>query len=325
MSTPGILLCQVGTPESPTSEAVRIYLREFLSDPKVVPADKFWWKVLLNVMILPLRSTKVAAKYREIWMPGGSPLRVYSESCLTTMRDALNGSAHVELGMRYGRPSIADGIRSLVRKGCNNVILFPLYPHYGEATVGSFFEAAQSLIAKDGLPATLDVFPPYHKHPCWLAAEASLINGTLLAASSLPDHLLLSYHGIPMASVRAGDRYPQNCEESTKALTPMLQFPAEGIVHCYHSRFGYAQWTKPYTENVIRELASRGTKHLAIACPGFPCDCLETLHEVGVEYRVAFLKAGGERFTFIPGLNADTEWIRGMAQEIGNCSLPDGN
>lgn len=315
MSKRGVLVCQVGTPVEPSVRAVKSYLKEFLSDPFVVPADRWWWKVLLHAVILPLRSPKVAKKYQQIWRAQGSPLRVYTEALSSALAERLAGKMPVASGMRYGQPSIERAVQDLAAQGCREIVLFSLYPQHGAATLGTFTEAAQRAIALCRDPIALVIAPSYHTHPAWLQAEASFINQSLASAQQRPELLLLSYHGIPKASVDLGEQYPRYCRETTAALTPLLEIEPERIRHCYQSRFGPAEWTRPYTEEVLVETAKQGVRRLAVACPGFPCDCLETLYDVGIAFRDLFCRAGGEFLLAIPGLNDRSSWVTALAED----------
>jgi len=311
----GILIAQLGTPEAPTTSALRAYLKQFLSDPRVVEVNRVLWWLILRLFILTTRPSRSANLYKGLWTEEGSPLLVITKRQVAGLQKALSGlSAEVEVdfGMRYGKPSLEHGIDTLIDRGCSRILLLPMYPQYSAATSASTYDVVFAHLLKRRFVPTLRVAEPFFVSSEYILPLAHIINSQMSELSSPVDHLILSYHGVPQSYVDKGDPYCCMCTETTMALTSQLNIPRDRVIHTYQSRFGKDPWLKPYTDETIADLAAKGVKRIAVACPGFPTDCLETIDEIGREARHEFMKLGGEDLIFITGLNDCPEWIEGM-------------
>ncbi|AFJ47919.1 ferrochelatase [Shimwellia blattae] len=312
----GILLVNLGTPDSPTPRAVKRYLRQFLSDPRVVDTPRALWWPLLNGVILPLRSRRVARLYQSIWMEQGSPLLVYSQRQQQALADALGSHIPVALGMSYGEPSLRSALDALLDQGVERLTVLPLYPQYSCSTVAAVWdELARCLAGKRAIPA-VNFIRDYADHPAYIAALAASVKRAF-AEHGEPDILLLSYHGIPQRYAREGDDYPQRCRTTTRELVNHLGLDPDKVMMTYQSRFGREPWLMPYTDDTLKMLGEKGVKHLQVLCPGFAADCLETLEEIAVQNRELFIGAGGERYEYIPALNDNPDHIA-MMQALVN-------
>ena len=321
MSRTGILLSNMGTPEAPTPTALRAYLKEFLSDPKITGGNRILWWILLHAIILNTRPQRSAALYKEIWYENGSPLLVHCRNQEKALRSRLLNGFEVAIGMRYGRPSYKDAILELIGKGIDDMLLFPLYPQSSSVSSGSTIDAVSSFIKELPNSPRLRVVKPFYGHSAYIASLSSLINESLDSVSSRHEYLILSYHGIPASLAAAGDSYPLMCEKTSELLKPHLAIDPNRVLHCYHSRFGPAKWIEPYLEDTITNLARGGVRHIAIACPGFTSDCLETLHDIGIKATEQFRKAGGLELTRVPCLNSHHLWIDAMEQIIRESAM----
>ena len=315
----GILLVNLGTPDAPTASATRGYLREFLKDPRVVELPRMLWRPLLEGIILPVRAPRSAALYRSIWMPEGSPLRFYTEQLGLALRAYLGSSGRdaevgVETGMRYGRHSIAEALDRL--EGCARLIVLPLYPQYSVATTASSFDGLAHALERRRRVPELVFVRGYHAEPEYLSAVSERIQRDWKERKEIPDHLLFSFHGLPRQSLAQGDPYYEQCLETAERLATRLDLEAGRWGLSFQSRFGPTPWLPPYTIDRVRDLARAGIRSLDVVCPGFPCDCLETLEEIAVQNARAFIEAGGEAFHYIPALNADMGHARALAQII---------
>ena len=299
----GILLVNLGTPAAPTTPAVRRYLREFLSDRRVVDVSPWLWQPILNLAILPIRSPRSAKAYSEIWGQDGSPLLVQSQRLARRLGERLP-KCHVQLAMRYGEPSIASAMDQFEQAGVERLIVLPLYPQYSRSTTASVLDAvAQALAQRYWMPA-LRFIRDYYRQPGWTRAIARQIAG-FQSEHGQPDHLLFSLHGLPESFLQKGDPYFCQCHASVRTIAEHLGLHQSEFSLAFQSRVGRQQWLKPYTEDRLAQLAGQGCKHLQVVCPGFAVDCLETLEEVAIRGRETFLDAGGERLDYIPALNAD--------------------
>ena len=313
----GVLLVNLGTPDAPTPAAVRRYLREFLSDPRVVRIPRPLWWLILNFLVLPFRPAKTAKKYASIWRPDGAPLRVYHLRQAQLLRgylgEQLKRPVPVAAAMRYGTPSIAQGLEELASKGCANVLVVPLYPQYSESTTASAEDAlAKSLQKRGGKPKT-KVLHDFHDHPMYAKAVARNVNDYWMKHGR-PDRLVMSFHGLPQAVVDAGDPYEKQCRESARRIATELGWNDARTVISFQSRFGKAEWVKPYTADTLASLAREGTRRVDVICPGFAADCLESLEEIGIEGRDTFLSAGGKEFHYIPTTNDTPAWMTALTQ-----------
>jgi protoporphyrin/coproporphyrin ferrochelatase len=325
----GLLLVNLGTPEAPEPGPVRRYLREFLSDPRVLDIHPVGRWMLLNLVILPFRPARSAEAYQKVWMKEGSPLLVHGRALASAVAGKLAGEYEVELAMRYGNPSLPDAVRALRARGVSEFIVLPLYPQ--EATSSSSSTRARIY---EVLEAAWDVspvkaLPAFHDAPGFLDAFAAVARPVIAGARA--DHVLFSYHGLPERHMRKSDPSGQHCLASagccdvltavnrncyraqcfatTRALVERLGLPAGGYTTSFQSRLGRTPWVKPYTDLVLPELAQKGVRRLAVMCPAFVADCLETLEEIGLRAREQFLGCGGESLTLVPSLNAHPAWV----------------
>ncbi len=306
----GILLANLGTPDAPTPGAVKRYLRQFLSDKRVVDTSRLLWWPLLRGVILPIRSPRVAKLYQSVWMEEGSPLMVYSRRQQQALAARLPDTP-VALGMSYGSPSLASAVDDLLAQGVEHIVVLPLYPQYSCSTVAAVWDELARILAKKRAIPGISFIRDYAEHPDYIHALATSVRASF-AVHGEPDLLLLSYHGIPQRYANQGDDYPQRCRDTTRELVSALGLPPERVMMTFQSRFGREPWLTPYTDETLKMLGEKGTKHIQVLCPGFAADCLETLEEIAVQNREIFLEAGGKQYEYIPALNADAAHIEMM-------------
>lgn len=306
----GILLANLGTPDAPTPGAVKRYLRQFLSDKRVVDTSRLLWWPLLRGVILPIRSPRVAKLYQSVWMEEGSPLMVYSRRQQQALAARLPDTP-VALGMSYGSPSLASAVDDLLAQGVEHIVVLPLYPQYSCSTVAAVWDELARILAKKRAIPGISFIRDYAEHPDYIHALAASVRASF-AVHGEPDLLLLSYHGIPQRYANQGDDYPQRCRDTTRELVSALGLPPERVMMTFQSRFGREPWLTPYTDETLKMLGEKGTKHIHVLCPGFAADCLETLEEIAVQNREIFLEAGGKQYEYIPALNADAAHIEMM-------------
>ncbi|HDH0765995.1 ferrochelatase [Klebsiella pneumoniae] len=306
----GILLANLGTPDAPTPGAVKRYLRQFLSDKRVVDTSRLLWWPLLRGVILPIRSPRVAKLYQSVWMEEGSPLMVYSRRQQQALAARLPDTP-VALGMSYGSPSLASAVDDLLAQGVEHIVVLPLYPQYSCSTVAAVWDELARILAKKRAIPGISFIRDYAEHPDYIHALAASVRASF-AVHGEPDLLLLSYHGIPQRYANQGDDYPQRCRDTTRELVSALGLPPERVMMTFQSRFGREPWLTPYTDETLKMLGEKGTKHIQVLCPGFAADCLETLEEIAVQNREIFLEAGGKQYEYIPALNADAANIEMM-------------
>ncbi|HBZ2339031.1 TPA: ferrochelatase [Klebsiella pneumoniae] len=306
----GILLANLGTPDAPTPGAVKRYLRQFLSDKRVVDTSRLLWWPLLRGVILPIRSPRVAKLYQSVWMEEGSPLMVYSRRQQQALATRLPDTP-VALGMSYGSPSLASAVDDLLAQGVEHIVVLPLYPQYSCSTVAAVWDELARILAKKRAIPGISYIRDYAEHPDYIHALAASVRASF-AVHGEPDLLLLSYHGIPQRYANQGDDYPQRCRDTTRELVSALGLPPERVMMTFQSRFGREPWLTPYTDETLKMLGEKGTKHIQVLCPGFAADCLETLEEIAVQNREIFLEAGGKQYEYIPALNADAAHIEMM-------------
>lgn len=317
----GILLVNLGTPDAPTPQALRRYLKEFLSDPRVVELPRWLWWPILNGIILNTRPKKSAAKYASIWMPQGSPLRVYTERLTDLLRERLTGSADGDLSvayaMRYGTPSIPEVMRKLQAQGCQRILVVPLYPQYSASTTATVTDVicAEMQTLRD-TPA-IRTIKDWHTHPGYIDALANSIEEAW-ARDGKPDMLVMSFHGLPQKSIDLGDPYQQQCLQSGTLLAARLKLSADQYRITFQSRFGRAAWLQPYTSETLTELGRQGTSRVDVVCPGFVADCLETLEEIAQEGKEEFLHAGGKEYRYLPCLNERADWVQTLESIVRN-------
>lgn len=312
----GVLLVNLGTPDAPTSTAVRRYLAQFLSDPRVVEIPRAIWWLILHGVILRVRPPKSAAKYAAIWTPEGSPLLVWTRKQATLLAGYLGQRGHpvaVQAAMRYGTPSIDSALDALKADGVTRILVLPLYPQYAAATTASTFDAVSLWAQRTRRVPELRFVMQYHDDPGYIDALANSVmaHWTREGRSGV---LVMSFHGLPARSLGLGDPYHCQCQKTARLLAERLSLTKDDYRVTFQSRFGRARWLQPYTDATLRKLAKDGTERVDVLCPGFAADCLETLEEIAIEARTAFLTAGGKQFHAIACLNDNHPWIGALAQ-----------
>ena len=311
-----ILLCNLGTPDAPTPEALRRYLAEFLSDPRVVEIPRLPWWLILHGIILRVRPAKSAAKYASIWTPQGSPLKVWTERQTQALQTWLQAQGHrveVRYAMRYGNPSIGEQLDALKAAGATRILILPAYPQYCGATTASISDAVGQWSQRVRNLPELRFINRYHDDTGYITALAQHIRNHW-REHGMPDKLVMSFHGVPERTLHLGDSYHCECYKTARLLAQELGLVKEHYVVTFQSRFGKAKWLEPYTEPTLVKLAQAGVKRADVVCPGFVADCLETLEEIAQEARAAFLTAGGQQFHYIPCLNDNPDWIAALGQ-----------
>ncbi|GAC1346448.1 MAG: ferrochelatase [Myxococcales bacterium] len=338
----GILILNLGTPEAPQAGPVRRYLREFLSDPRVLDIHPVARKLLLEGVILPLRPAKSAAAYRQVWTAEGSPLLVNGRALVEGLRSSLGPGVVVELGMRYGAPSIASALERLAAARVDRLVVAPLYPQYSSAATGSSLEEVYRLVGARDVVPPVAVVPPFYDDPGFIEAFARV--GAPVIAREQADHVLFSFHGLPERQVRRTDPtgahclasasccdrivdanrdcYRAQCFATARALAARLGLAAGGSTVCFQSRLGRTPWIKPYTDLLLPELAAQGKKRLAVFCPAFVADCLETLEEIGIRARAQWLGLGGTSLALVPSLNATPAWVEALSALLRRTGAP---
>ncbi len=313
----GILLIQLGTPEAPTAAALRPYLRQFLSDPRVIEnAATLRWRLILTLFILRRRPAESAAKYRRIWnAQTGSPLLHWTRR-QTELLQTLFPAIPVRFGMQVGNPPVAAVVHDMIRTGIDRLIVLPMYPQYSATTNASATDVLFKALLQERRVPALRVVPPYYDHPAYLDAMTAVIRDDLKKLSWTPDHHVLSFHGIPIKYAQGGDPYATHVKRTTFALVRRLGWTRSAWTQSFQSLFGRDRWLRPYTEEVLRTLARRGKRRLFVAMPGFTADCLETLDEIGNEAHESFRHAGGEELRACPCLNDHPAWIDAMRMII---------
>ena len=300
----GVLLVNLGTPDAPTAAAVRRYLKEFLSDRRVVEIPPLVWQPILRGIVLDTRPRKSARAYRQVWTERGSPLAAITADQAEALQRRLGDAVQVRWAMRYGNPAIAAELQALTDAGCGRILIAPLYPQYSAATNATVADKLGEALGAMRRQPALRTLPPYYGDPAYIAALARDIGAQLDALVFAPEALLLSFHGMPERTRALGDPYHDHCVETARLLEAALGRPGLRIVTTFQSRFGRAKWLEPATDRVLAEEARAGTKAIAVAAPGFSADCLETLEELAIRGREQFLQAGGEHFAALSCLNA---------------------
>jgi protoporphyrin/coproporphyrin ferrochelatase len=311
-----ILLCNLGTPEAATPAALRRFLAEFLSDRRVVEIPRLLWWLILHGIILRLRPAKSARKYASIWTAEGSPLMVWTTQQAKLLEGYLGERGHrvsVRMAMRYGQPNIASTLTELKSKGATRVLVLPLYPQYSGTTTGSTIDAVCQWAQRTRVIPELRFVNRYHDHPGYIAALAKRI-ADHWAVHGRPDKLVLSFHGVPERTLKLGDAYHCECYKTARLVAEHLGLPVGLMQVTFQSRLGRAAWLQPYTEPSLVALARQGIRRVDVMCPGFSCDNLETLEEINIEAREAFLHAGGQEFHHIACLNDQHEWLAALAE-----------
>ena len=303
----GVLLVNLGTPDTADTKGVRVYLKEFLSDPRVIEDQGLRWKLLLNGVILRIRPARKARDYRKIWNTekNESPLKTITRAQSDKLAEAIADHDHVvvDWAMRYGNPSIRSGIDALTAQGCDRLLVVPLYPQYSAATSATVCDEVFRVLGEMRVQPTLRVSPPYYDDPDYIEALAVSINAHLKTLPFQPELIVASFHGMPQKYVDKGDPYQVQCIATTDALRKRLGLEASKLILTFQSRFGFDEWLKPYTDKTIEQLAKDGVRRVAVVMPGFSADCLETLEEIAQENAEIFKHNGGEQFSAIPCLN----------------------
>ena len=318
----GILLSNLGTPDAPTAKAVRTYLAEFLSDRRVVEIPRLLWLIILHGIILRFRPAKSAKKYASVWLPEGSPLLVWTNRQAQYLRGEMGerlkamhlppDHIKIEVGMRYGNPSIASALAKLKAAHCDRILLLPMYPQYAASTTATACDAVFKTLAEDRYMPALRTITTWHDHPAYIKALAAGINA-FWKKHGRPDKLLMSFHGVPKYTLMNGDPYHCMCHKTGRLLAAELGLTDSQWILTFQSRFGRAEWLQPYTDATLRALPGQGIKRLHVVCPGFPADCLETLEEIAMEGKETFLHAGGAAYDYIPALNDQPALIHALA------------
>ena len=318
----GVLLAQLGTPAAPTAAALRPYLKQFLSDRRVIDLNPLKWLPILYLFVLTRRPSRSARLYARIWQPEGSPLMVHSRAQERGLQRRLGNSYRVVLGMRYGKPSIAEAMWTLAKEKIERILVFPMFPQFSASTTGSIYDAVVRAALGRRCPLffdhtrlmpTLRFVPPYYDHPAYIEALKVGIRENIARLERSPDCYLITFHGIPQRYVDEGDPYRRHCETTARLLADALELKPEEWITGFQSRFGREQWLQPYTEEILRTLGEKGMRALVATCPGFTADCLETLDEIGNEGADQFHRGGGRQFYLTPCLNSHPAWLDAMA------------
>lgn len=306
-----VLLTNLGTPDSLDRAAVKRFLKQFLSDKRVVEVPRLLWWLILNGIILPFRSGKTLKGYQRIWSEDGSPLMVYSIRQQSALQQKFGSEVSVELAMRYANPSFESVVGRLMASGLERLIVLPLYPQNSATTTATtFYHLADTLAKYRNLPS-IHFIDSYYQHPAYIAALANSVRAHW-QKSGQQNHLVMSFHGLPQVNVDRGDPYYEQCRETAKLLADQLDLEQSSWSLCFQSRFGKQVWLKPYTSDTLAELVGKGAKAVNVICPGFSADCLETLDEIQIEYRDFFIEQGGEQFHYIPALNDGDDHVEMM-------------
>ena len=312
----GVLLLNLGTPSAPKPEAVRAYLREFLSDTRVVELPKWVWQPLLRGIVLPLRSKKSAHAYEKIWFKEGSPLLVFTRRQAEGLRRLLPETVCVEYAMTYGKPSIAESIDALKSQGVGKLLVLPLYPQYAGSSSAAALDQVHDALKRQRNQMSLRTVSRFYDHPAYIGAQAAQIRN-YRAQHGSGGKLLFSFHGIPLRHERNGDPYQSECRHSARLIAAELGLGEQDYEVCFQSRFGPAKWLEPNTQQLIKQLAKKNAGgRIDIACPGFVADCLETMEEIAISGRELFHAAGGSDYHYIPCLNDNPDWLDALAQIV---------
>jgi len=318
----GLLLINLGTPEATDYWSMRRYLKEFLSDRRVIELNPLLWWPILNLIILSFRPTKSGHAYSQIWNKelNESPLKTFTRGQTDALRAALGNGDKLEVdwAMRYGKPSIADKLQALKDKGCERIVLFPLYPQYSAATTATALDKAFDALKKMRWQPAIRTVPPYFDNPAYIKAVAASLKDYMKQLSWKPDRILLAFHGLPREYLDNGDPYHCHCQKSARLIRQELGLSADYAQIVFQSRFGAAEWLKPYAQDTVEELPKQGVKNLLMISPGFSSDCVETLEELAIGLQETFHEAGGENFAVVPCLNASKHSIDMLEHVVSN-------
>ena len=318
----GVLLVNLGTPEAPTSQALRPYLKQFLSDRRVVEIPRALWWPILNLIILRTRPRKSAAKYAKIWTAEGSPLKIHTERQARLLRGYLGEQTRspleVEWAMRYGHPSVGEKLRALRERDCDRVLVIPLYPQYAASVTASTYDAVGTALSRMRNVPALRLVKHFHDHPGYIRALAQSVRDYWMA-NGRGNRMVMSFHGVPRFTLDRGDPYHCECQKTARLLAEALALKPDQYAVAFQSRFGRAEWLKPYTVHMMAQLGKDKVRRVDVMCPGFVSDCLETLEEIAIENKATFQRAGGGEFHYIPCLNERDDWIRALTEiALGN-------
>jgi ferrochelatase len=312
----GILLANLGTPDAPTAKALRPYLRQFLSDRRIVEIPRLIWWLILNCIILIIRPRKSAEKYASVWTSEGSPLLAHAQKQTTLLQDLLGQKIkspfEVELGMSYGNPSMASAIERLKAQHCDRILVFPLYPQYAASSTASALDAVWRILLKTRNMPAIRTIKHYHDHPAYIAALAQSVKEHWRINGGKPSKLVMSFHGVPKFHLMKGDMYHCECHKTARLLAEALQLNKDEYLVAFQSRFGKQEWLKPYLASTLEDLGKANMEHIDVICPGFSSDCLETLEEIAIEGKHIFQSNGGGEYHYIPALNENEDWIHAM-------------
>ncbi len=315
----GVLLINLGTPDAPTATAVRRYLREFLWDTRVVEIPRAAWWLILNLFILPFRPKESARRYAQVWTPDGSPLRMHTERQTRMLRgylgERIKAPLVVDYAMRYGSPSVPAALDKMKQQGCDRILILPLYPQYAASTTATALDAVGSALARMRNQPALRSVRNFHDHPGYIAALAQSVID-YWGKNGRSDKLVMSFHGVPRFSLDKGDPYHCECQVTARLLAAALKLSADQYTVAFQSRFGRAEWLKPYTAEVLQDLGRKKTPRVDVVCPGFVADCIETLEEIAIEGKTIFLTAGGKDYHAIPCLNERDDWIHALTDLV---------
>ena len=310
----GVLLINLGTPNAPEPKAIRRYLKEFLSDPRVIEIPRLVWQPILRTIILNTRPRKSAHAYRQVWTEQGSPLAAITARQAGKLAGAFSPDVIVDHAMRYGRPAIAERIDALKAAGCERILIAPLYPQYCAATTATAADEAFAHLRRLRWQPAVRTLPPYHDDPAYISALKAVVEAGLAALAFAPQAIVASFHGMPERTLRLGDPYHCHCQKTARLLSEAL---GRELVVAFQSRFGRAKWLEPATDKVLAELPRQGVTRVALVAPGFAADCLETLEELAIRGRATFLAAGGSDFACLPCLNDSDAGMEMLRRLIG--------
>jgi ferrochelatase len=310
----GVLLVNLGTPDAPTTSAVKRYLKQFLSDRRVVEIPPLLWQPILRGIILNTRPQKSAKAYAKVWTEKGSPLAFFTAGQAEALQARMEGIADVRYAMRYGNPSVADQLAAMKAAGCNRILIAPLYPQYSGATTGTVLDEAYATLTAMRWHPAIRTLPAYHDDARYIGALKSSIEASLAKLDFVPDALVISFHGMPERTLHLGDPYHCHCQKTARLLSEAM---GRELVVSFQSRFGRAKWLEPATDDTLMKLAREGTKKVAIFAPGFSVDCLETLEELAMQGHEQFEEAGGTHYAYLPCLNDSDTGMDMLEQIIG--------
>jgi len=310
----GVLLVNLGTPDAPTTSAVKRYLKQFLSDRRVVEIPPLLWQPILRGIILNTRPQKSAKAYAKVWTEKGSPLAFFTAGQAEALQARMEGIADVRYAMRYGNPSVGDQLAAMKAAGCNRILIAPLYPQYSGATTGTVLDEAYATLTAMRWHPAIRTLPAYHDDARYIGALKSSIEASLAKLDFVPDALVISFHGMPERTLHLGDPYHCHCQKTARLLSEAM---GRALVVSFQSRFGRAKWLEPATDDTLMKLAREGTKKVAIFAPGFSVDCLETLEELAMQGHEQFEEAGGTHYAYLPCLNDSDVGMDMLEQIIG--------